>query len=371
MIISNTIQELMEHAGISINGPHPWDIRVFDDRWYQRIWRDKNLGLGESYMDGWWNCPSIDEMINRLLRGGLEERVRGSLRYLVRLLPGKLLNLQSGLRSRIIAKRHYDIGNDLFFSFLDKNRQYSCAYFNGTDDLDLAQENKLALIAGKLQLQPGDTLLDIGCGWGGLARHMAEQFGCKVTAVNIAREQLRHARETCRDLPVRFLDCDYHSLDGTYDKVVSVGMFEHVGMKNYRTFMETVHRCLADDGVFLLHTIGGNKSMTSCDPWVSKHIFPNGMLPSTAQIAAAVEGLFIIEDWHNFGPHYDKTLMAWNENFQNAWPELESRYDERFKRMWEYYLLSCAGAFRARDIQLWQIVMTKHGVGREQPRCRL
>ncbi|WP_187170439.1 cyclopropane fatty acyl phospholipid synthase [Salidesulfovibrio onnuriiensis] len=370
MIIADTIQELMEHAGISLNGHSPWDIRVLDERWYTRIWRDKNLGLGESYMDGWWNCLNIDEMINRLLRGGLEEQVRGSMRYMARLLPGLLLNMQSRMRSRIIARRHYDLGNDLFFSFLDTRRQYSCGYFKGTDDLEQAQENKLELIAEKLQLRPGDTLLDIGCGWGGLARYMAEKRGCLVTAVNISREQLRHAREDCAGLPVSFLDGDYRAIDGRYDKVVSVGMFEHVGMKNYRTFMSTVRRVLRDDGVFLLHTIGSNRSRTSCDPWINKYIFPNGMLPSSAQIAEAAEGLFVIEDWHNLGPHYDRTLMAWNDNFQRNWAELSPRYDERFKRMWEYYLLSCAGAFRARDIQLWQVVMTKHGMGREQPRCR-
>jgi cyclopropane-fatty-acyl-phospholipid synthase len=270
----------------------------------------------------------------------------------------------------MIAERHYDLGNDLFSSFLDPYNQYSCAYFEGTDDLNQARQNKLALIAEKLNIAPADDILDIGCGWGGLAKYIAERFDSSVTAVNISGEQLRYAKEVCKELPVRFQDRDYRAIDGRFDKIVSVGMFEHVGRKNYRTFMKTVHRCLKKDGLFLLHTIGGNISQAGCDPWLSRYIFPNGMIPSSAQIARAVEGLFVIEDWHNLGPHYEKTLMAWNHNFQKAWPRLKINYDARFKRMWEYYLLSSAGAFRARDIQLWQIVMTPHGSGTAQPRCR-
>lgn len=369
-MISKIISGLLEPAGITINGPNPWDIQVHDDRWYGRVLRYKNLGLGESYMDGWWDCQQLDEMICRLLRSGLEEKVRGSLLYLVRFVPWYLFNLQSRMRCRQVAKRHYDLGNDLFFSFLDAHQQYSCGYFDKTDDLDQAQLDKLALIAKKLNLSHGDHLLDIGCGWGGLARYAAERHGCTVTAVNISQVQLHHAREFCEGLPVRFNDSDYRAIDGRFDKVVSVGMFEHVGKKNYQTFMNIVHRCLNDDGIFLLHTIGGNTSQTGCDHWLNKYIFPNGMLPSIAQISKAAEQLFVIEDWHNLGPHYDKTLMAWNRNFQKAWSRLKTTYDTRFKRMWEYYLLSCAGAFRARHIQLWQIVMTKQGIGTTQPLCR-
>lgn len=369
-MIAETLRSLLKEAGIEINGPDPWDIQVHDRRWYGRVIRDRNLGLGESYMDGWWDCAQIDEMIRRLLRGGLAQQVRGSLRYLARSLPALVFNLQSRARARIIAARHYDLGNDLFFSFLDPYKQYSSGYFENTDDLDQAQQNKLALIAAKLNLAAGERLLDIGCGWGGLARYVAERFGCAVTGVNISREQLRYAGEFCQGLPVNFQDCDYRAIEGCFNKAVSVGMFEHVGRKNYRAFMKTVHRCLADDGIFLLHTIGRNISRAGCDPWITRYIFPNSMLPSTAQIARAAERLFLIEDWHNLGHHYDRTLTAWNANFQNAWHRLKSRYDERFKRMWEYYLLSCAGAFRARFLQVWQIVMTKFNTGTPQPDCR-
>jgi cyclopropane-fatty-acyl-phospholipid synthase len=361
------VRGLLEQAGIAIEGPNPWDIRVHDRRWYRRVLRDRNLGLGESYMDGWWDCGRIDEMIYRLLRGGLEEKVRAGLAYIVRFLPSVLFNRQSKSRAGIIARRHYDLGNDLFFSFLDDCRQYSCGYFKDTDDLDQAQRHKMELICRKLNLSATDHLLDIGCGWGGLARYASERIGCAVTAVNISREQLRFAREFCKGLQVHFQDRDYRALEGRFDKIVSAGMFEHVGRKNYRTFMKVVRRCLKGDGIFLLHTIGGNTSRTGCDPWVERYIFPNGMLPSTAQIARAAEGLFVIEDWHNMAPHYDRTLMAWNANFQKAWPRLQAQYDERFKRMWEYYLLSFAGAFRARSIQVWQIVMTPYGTGAAQP----
>lgn len=370
MMTADAIREMIGYAGITVNGSNPWDIQVKDDRWYDRVWREKSLGLGESYMDGWWDCREPDEMICRLLRADLEGKVKGDLRCLIRLLPAILFNLQSRARARMIAERHYDLGNDLFFSFLDPYNQYSCGYFENTNDLAQAQEDKLALICAKLNLAGGDHLLDIGSGWGGLARYAAERIGCTVTAVNISKEQLRYSRDFCKGLPVHFEDRDYRTIKGRFDKIVSVGMFEHVGRKNYRSFMKAVHRCLKDDGIFLLHTIGGNKSRSGCDPWITKYIFPNGMLPSIAQIAKAVERLFVIEDLHNIGLHYDKTLMAWNCRFQQAWPELKDRYDERFKRMWEYYLLSCAGAFRARSIQVWQILMTKCGVGTVQPGCR-
>ena len=366
------IRDLLEQAGITVNGPHPWDMQVHDERLYARLWREKSLGLGEAYIDGWWDCERVDEMVFRLLRSGIGDKIRGNLRYMIRAVPWFLTNLQSKARARVIADQHYDLGNDLFFSFLDPYRQYSCGYFEGTEDLNQAQLNKLALICAKLNLTGGDHLLDIGCGWGGLARYAAERFGCQVTAVNISQEQLRAARDFCGGLPVRFRDCDYRAIDGQFDKIASVGMFEHVGWKNYRTFFKVAHRCLKERGLLLLHTIGCNTSGKGGDePWVAKYIFPNGMLPSMAQIAQAAEGLFVIEDWHSLGPHYDKTLMSWNVKFQQSWPCLQAQYDVRFKRMWEYYLLFFAGAFRSRTTQIWQLVMTRDGGATPQPPCRV
>jgi len=361
-------EEIFSHAGIAINGPNPWDIHIKDERFYARILRDHSLGLGEAYMEGLWQCRQLGEFIYRLLKADLDTKIKSSLKFLLPYLGALFLNPQSRYRSRRVAERHYDLGNDLFLAFLDPYNQYSCAYFNGTEDLAEAQLKKLDLICRKLELTPGDHVLDIGCGWGGFARFAAEHYGCTVTGITISGEQVRFAGEFCKNLPVRILECEYRDIRGCFDKIVSVGMFEHVGQKNYRTFMEVADRCLKEEGAFLLHTIGGNKSQVSCEPWISKYIFPNSMLPSIAQIGKAAEDIFVTEDLHNLGPHYDKTLMAWHDNFQNNWDRLEGKYDERFKRMWEYYLLCCAGAFRARKTQLWLIVFTKCGTS--QPDCR-
>jgi len=361
-------EALLSPIGIAINGDQPWDMVVKDERLFARIFREKNLGLGEAYMDGWWDCKRLDEFFFRILTSSLENRVKGNFKLFLYGLFSVLFNLQSRMRSPIVAERHYNIDNDLFLSFLDPYNQYSCAYFDSTSDLTEAQRRKMELICRKLNLRADDSVLDIGCGWGGLARYMAETYGCRVTGINIATEQIRHAKETCRHLPVEILACDYRELRGDFDKIVSVGMFEHVGQKNYRIFMDVVHRCLKPEGVFLLHTIGGNDSTTYCDPWINRYIFPNGMLPSIAQIGRVVEGLFVLEDLHNLGLHYEKTLLAWHDNFQRSWDQVKAKHSERFKRMWEYYLLSCAGAFRARQIQLWQIVFTKYGA--PQPVCR-
>jgi cyclopropane-fatty-acyl-phospholipid synthase len=366
---SKMIEQLLSETGVQVNGPNPWDIRVRNELFYSRLLKDGSVGLGESYMENWWDCSRIDGFIHRLLREKLEGKIKGNLRSLLSYLSARLFNLQSPARAGIIARRHYDLGNNLFFSFLDPYKQYSCAYFQGTDDLLEAQQKKLELICRKINLQPQDHVLDIGCGWGGFARYAAETHGCTVTAVNISEEQIKYAREFCKNLPVNILHEDYRQIRGSFDKIISVGMFEHVGWKNYRTFMVVANRCLKEEGIFLLHTIGGNISRVNCDPWINRYIFPNGMLPSIAQIAKAVESLFVIEDIHNLSSHYEKTLLAWHDRFQKAWPGLEAKFDPTFKRMWEYYLLSCAGAFRARHIQVWQIVMTKGGI--EQPACRV
>lgn len=362
------VGNLLSQASIAVNGATPSDIQVRDNRFYERVLREGSLGLGETYVEGWWDCRRIDELIYRVLSKKLPERIKTNIHAVFYYLLSRVFNLQSRSRAGIVAHRHYNLGNDLFTSFLDPYLQYSCAYFENTDSLDEAQQKKLNLICRKLHLRSEDHVLDIGCGWGGLARYAAEHYGCKTTAVNISDEQMAYAQTFCENLPVTFIRRDYREISGRFDKIVSVGMFEHVGYKNYRTFMEVCHRSLKDGGIFLLQTIGGNASTVHCEPWINRYIFPNGMLPSIAQIAKAAEGLFVIEDIHNLGPHYHKTLLAWNERFQKAWPKLAATYGEQFKRMWEYYLLSCAGTFRARDIQAWQIVMTRQGA--IQPECR-
>ncbi len=365
----NIVDHIMGQAGVAVNGSRPWDIQIRDERLYNEILTRKNLALGEAYMQGWWECPRVDEFIARLLRSGAAGKVRGGWKLLFGMLPAVICNLQTKSRSHIVAERHYDLGNDLFTAMLDPHLQYSCAYFKDGDELNAAQKRKLRLICDKLALGPGMRLLDIGCGWGGLAAFAAKEYGCSVVGANISREQVDFAREFCAPLDVEIRCCDYRDLDETFDRIVSVGMFEHVGSRNYREFMRVAARCLKEDGIFLLHTIGSNSTSPHCDPWITRYIFPNGCLPSVAHIGRAAENLFVIEDLHNFGPHYDTTLLAWLENFRRAWPRLRDRYGETFRRMWEYYLQSCAGAFRARDIQLWQVVLTP--VGRLQPQCRL
>jgi cyclopropane-fatty-acyl-phospholipid synthase len=359
-------ERIVAPADIRIDGDRPWDVRVHDERLYQRVLASGTLGLGESYMDGWWSCDALDEMVLRAQRSDVPARLV-SPATVVRIAQAKVMNLQKGNRAFEVGERHYDIGNDLYQRMLDPRMIYSCAYWRGSSgtapDLAAAQEAKLTLIAHKLRLEPGMRVLDIGCGWGGAAQFFAERFGCELVGVTVSREQAALARERCAGLPVDIRLQDYRDVHEPFDRVYSIGMFEHVGVKNYPSYMDVVRRCLRDpDSLTLLHTIGGNRSRGQTDPWVERYIFPNSMLPSAAQIARAAEGRLTIEDWHNFGPDYDLTLLAWKHNVDAHWSELAGRYDDRFKRMWDWYLLSSAGSFRARALQLWQVVFSRDGI---------
>lgn len=360
--------ELFGLAGVQIDGPNPWDIQIHDERAYQRILKDHTLGLGESYMDGWWSSEQLDETINRLLAAGLEQKVKRNPKLVLRLLMSNMFNLQTRKRSQKVADVHYNLDNHLYGLMLGPTMSYTCAYWKKAKTLDTAQDHKHDLICRKINLQPGDKILELGCGWGGFAEYAAKHYGAQLTSINISKEQVAYGRKRCQDLPVTFHLCDYRDVKAynpshvKYDKVVSIGMCEHVGHKNYRRFMQVAHENLKDHGLFLLHTIGGNRVTNGIEPWHGKYIFPNGMLPAAQQLSVAMQDLFIMEDWHNFGAYYDKTLMAWHRNFDANWDQLKSQYDQRFYRMWSYYLLSCAGVFRARDAQLWQVVLSKGGV---------
>lgn len=356
------IADLLEEADIQLNGTRPWDIQVHNDELYTRVLRGGSLAFGEAYMDGWWDCRSIDEMMARILKANIVKNLKISPAMVRVYLQARLSNPQTAKRSFEVGEKHYDIGNDLFERMLDKRMVYTCGYWKNASDLDAAQENKLDMVCKKIGLKAGQRILDIGCGFGSFAKFAAEKYGASVVGITISKEQAELARERTSGLDVDIRLCDYRDIDEPFDHIISLGMFEHVGYKNYRTYMEVVARCLKDNGLFLLHTIGGNKSVHHTNPWIEKYIFPNSMLPSIKQISAAVEELFVMEDWHNFGADYDKTLMAWYNNFETHWPEIQSSYSERFKRMWEFYLLTCAGSFRARKNQLWQIVFSKHGV---------
>ena len=315
------IATLFDQADIRINGGRPWDMQIHDEAVYERIAAGSSLGLGESYMEGMWDCESLDQFFDRLLTAHHDGKIRPTPAMLVEAAKAKLLNEQTKRRSLKVAKVHYDIGNAFYEAMLDPYMQYTCAYWNGTaKDLAAAQEAKLDLICRKLDLKPGERILELGCGWGGFARYAAERFGVRVIAYNISTEQIEWAREKCKGLPVEFHLQDYRDATGVFDKVVAIGLCEHVGYKNYRSFLELAYRCLKPGGIFLLHTIGRNRSVTLTDPWIDRYIFPGGMLPSVAQLGQAMDDLFVLEDWHSFGVHYDRTLMSWHANFEGAWP---------------------------------------------------
>jgi cyclopropane-fatty-acyl-phospholipid synthase len=352
---------LLEAADVRFGGDRPWDIQVQETLLYDRVLRHGSLGFGESYVDGAWESQQLDETFSKILSADLERHITrvAKLQFLGLFLKNLLTNRQSRRRAFQVAERHYDIGNDVYTAMLDPTMSYSCGYWKDAETLEEAQLAKLKLICDKLELRPGERLLDIGCGWGGLARFAAEGYGVEVTGITVSKEQQKLARERCDGLPVSIELTDYREIAGRFDKVVSVGMFEHVGPKNYPAYFAVVDRVLAPDGLFLLHTIGNYDTTHITDAWIDKYIFPNGKTPSARQIATAVEPHFVVEDWHNFGQDYDVTLMAWWNNFDAAWPHLADKYDERFYRMFKYYLNACAGYFRSRQGQLWQIVLAK------------
>ncbi len=414
------VVNLAARAGVTVNGSEPWDIQVHNENFYGRILKQPYLGLGESYMDGWWDAPKLDEFFYRALRADLEGELR-NWGLIMHYVKAAVFNHQTRSKSSVVTEKHYDIGNHLYELMLGKSMAYTCGYFkdfqnpseqslsgqnsgisaaaslhplerpaghsfeaaprlagnssvlptektaqrgseNLAKNLDDAQFAKFDLICKKVGLKPGMKVLDLGCGFGSFLKYAADHYGITGVGVNLSKEQVKFAKESCKGLPLEFQLSDYRDATGTFDRVISIGLTEHIGYKNYKTFLKLAHDRLADDGLFLLHTIGSDKSTTIADPWTNKYIFPNGNLPSIAQLGGAMERIFVLEDWHNFGADYDKTLMAWHHNFVAGWPDLKNEYDERFYRMWTYYLLSCAGSFRARNIQLWQLVLSKRGI---------
>ena len=354
------IEGLLAEVGIRLNGRRPCDLRLIDPTVPERLLAHGSLGLGESYMDGQWDCEHLDQFFHRLLSADLASHVR-PLGLLWHHLRSRWLNLQTEDRAWQVGRAHYDLGNDFYAAMLDRRLTYTCAFWQDAQTLDAAQENKLDLVCRKLGLERGMRVLDIGCGWGSFMKFAAVRYGVQCVGVTISAEQAALGREHCAGLPIEFRLTDYRALDERFDRIVSLGMFEHVGQKNHAAYMDVALRCLDDAGLFLLHTIGRNEQGHGTDPWIHRYIFPNGELPTIAQIGRACERRFVVEDLHNFGADYDRTLMAWHANFEAAWPRFADRLGERFRRMWRYYLLSSAGAFRARDIQLWQWVLSKPG----------
>ncbi|MCH9614011.1 MAG: Cyclopropane-fatty-acyl-phospholipid synthase [Chlamydiia bacterium] len=357
------IEDMASVANVKVNGSRSHDIQVHNEAFYDRVLREQSLGLGEAYMEGWWDSEALDECMYRIIRANVEGQFgRPSMAMIWAYVKAKVFNMQSKSGSMKVINAHYQLGNDLYENMLDPLMTYSCGYWKRARNLNEAQVAKYDLIAQKLSLKPGMRVLDIGCGWGGFARYIAENYGVSVVAITLSEKQAGYAKKMCQGLPVEVRVQDYRDVDGKFDRVVEIGMFEHVGSKNYRTFMEVAYARLNDNGMVMLHTIGSNKSNVAGDPWIDKYIFRGGQLPSIAQVGKSIEGLFVMEDWHNFSTDYDKTLMAWHANFVKNWPKIKEQYPDPFYRMWRYYLLSCAATFRARHIQLWQVVLSKNGV---------
>ncbi len=355
------VGKLLARADVQLNGSRPWDVRLRAPGVLERVVSRGSLGLGEAYVDGDWEAERLDEFFAHILRAKLDREIK-PLSLLLPALRERVFNRQTPRRACQIGETHYDLGNDFYQAMLGPSLAYTCGYWKNADTLDQAQLDKLELICRKLRLKPGMRLLDIGCGWGGFMAYAARHYGVECVGVTVSKEQAAFARQCHPQPQLEFRLQDYREIDGKFDAIASIGMFEHVGKKNYRTFMRVAHRCLADDGIFLLHTIGKNESGGVTDPWIEKYIFPNGEIPAISHISDAMNGLLVTEDLHNFGADYDKTLMAWHANFEAAWPLFAATLDERFHRRWRYYLLSCAGAFRARDLQLWQWTLSKQGI---------
>ncbi len=352
---------LLRKADIHLDGPAPTDLKVHDERLFARVFAHGSLDLGEAYMEGWWDADDLPGFFTRVLAAQLDQDLK-TLDTLIAHLKARFINLQRGDNAFEIGRAHYDLGNDLFQAMLGKRLVYSCGYWAQADNVDAAQEAKLDLVCRKLQLKPGQRVLDIGCGWGEALKFAAERYGIEGVGITVSEEQAEFARELCQGLPVEIRLQDYHDIDEPFDAIYSIGMFEHVGGKNYRSYFEVVRRCLKQDGLSVLHTIGSNSAPAQPDPWIEKYIFPNSMIPAASQVSSALEDLFVVEDWHNFGPDYDRTLMAWLANFDAAWPELSKNYDETFRRMWRFYLSCSAAVFRARRDQLWQLTLSADGV---------
>jgi cyclopropane-fatty-acyl-phospholipid synthase len=367
------VEAALAAADVRIDGPRAWDIRVHDDRFFQRVLASGDLGLGESYMDGDWSCERLDQMATRLFEAGVHETPDRTVDLFNRLIA-RVFSRQTRPRVLREVAAHYNLGNDLFEAMLDtRYMAYTCAYWrSGASTLEEAQEAKLDLVCRKLTLEPGVRVLDIGCGWGGFATFAAERYGAIVTGITLSQEQASLASQRTRGLSVEFRVQDYRDVSAQYDRVVSIGCLEHVGHRNHRRFFDVVRSCLTDEGYALVHAIGVCRTQYRVGRFMDRYVFPLVNLPSLSQIGRAIDGLFVLDDVHNIGTDYDRTAIEWNARFQKAWPNLEERYGHllggRFKRMFEFYLLMSAGYFRSRQAQVWQMVLTPPGLA--QPRCR-
>lgn len=359
MLAKQKVEKLLSFAGISVNGNKPYDITVHNECLYKRVLVGGSLAIGESYVDGWWDSEDLAECFTRIFTSKLDGQLRAGLTGYIMRLRAKFSNLQNKKRSLEVGKKHYDIGNVFFERMLDDRMVYSCGYWKDAQTLEEAQIAKLDLVCKKIRLQRGQRILDIGCGFGSFAKFAAENYGVSVVGITISEEQVKFATENVKGLPVEIRFQDYRDIREKFDHVVSIGMFEHVGHKNYKEYIEVVSRSLKEDGFFLLHTILKKSSVFTTDPWIEKYIFPNGMLPSLGQVEEATYKLLTPYYYEFLYEDYDKTLMAWFENFDSHWNEIRDNYSERFYREQKYFLLTSAATFRSQKNMVCQIVLSK------------
>mgnify|MGYP002780560070 CR=1 FL=1 len=355
---------------VAIGGGSPQvGVRLTSPATVWRLLTNPELALGEAYMDGTlvMEQGSIYDLLALALanmggaRGPGLMRLNAALRKAMR----RFAQHNPVARARANVAHHYDLSDELYELFLDGQRQYSCAYFTASDDtLDQAQDNKIRHIAAKLLLRPGQRVLDIGSGWGGLAIRLAQGAGVGVTGLTLSAEQHRHATDRAAEAGVQdhvsFHLRDYREEEGRYDRIVSVGMFEHVGVPHYRAYFDRIARMLAEDGVALVHTIGAAHGPSAANPWIAKYIFPGGYVPALSEIMPAIEraGLHVT-DIEVLRLHYARTLRAWRDRFMARRERAAALYDDRFCRMWEFYLASCEAAFRHSGLVVFQIQLAR------------
>lgn len=360
---------LLEGSGVTLDGAHPWDVQVLDSRLFARVFTYGSLGFGDAYVDGWWEAADLSGCLQRLVAHGVDASVAGLTGRLVA-WRHRLANAQRGGRGWTVGRRHYDLGDDLFAAMLGTRLIYSCGYWAEANDLDAAQVAKLDLVCRKLGLTRGMKVLDVGCGWGEALKFAAERYGIRGVGVTVSARQAEYARRSCAALPVEIRLADYRTVDERFDRILSIGMFEHVGWHNYARYFDVARRCLGPDGLFLLHTIGTQFGARTPDPWIERHIFPNSVIPRLDDVVTAAMPRFVIEDVQNFGLDYIKTLEAWRERFDQAWPRLEAHYGAAFRRLWRYYLAASIASFAAGRNHLWQWVMAPHGRDSVYRGCR-
>ncbi len=341
-------------------------IRIHDNATVRHILRDPHLAVGEAYMDGRLTIEegSLYDFLDLVTRGEPRNWMLDAIDRMRRVMKQWQTRNPVGLAKKNVA-HHYDLSGALYDLFLDADRQYSCAYFrDGVDDLEVAQRDKKIHLAAKLLLEPGQRILDIGCGWGGMALHLARESDGRVDGITLSEEQLSIARDRARRAGladrVEFRLEDYRNTTGPYDRIVSVGMFEHVGPPNYDAYFGQIARLLTDDGVAVVHSIGQMRPPMAPGPWVKKYIFPGGYVPSLSEVLPAIEraGLWVT-DIEILRLHYARTCAVWLERFMARRDEARALYDERFCRMWEFYLAGCVTAFRNSGHMVFQIQMTR------------